>query len=180
MTIKLITAAFIFNCALLAQTAAPERKDPFQPLQFLIGTWEAKSEGGSAGATTSGAYSFAQELRNHVIARHTTPESCKGPNDFDCGHDDIFYIYTEFAGGPLKAVYFDNEGHVIYYDVSTPNAGTAVFLSDSSRPGPQFRLSYELKGSTMYGEFGIRAPGQTEFKTYLRWSGGRKLAGKSA
>jgi hypothetical protein len=43
---------------------------------------------------------------------------------------------------------------------------TAVFLSSPSQPGPQFRLSYQLKGSTC-GKFQMRMPGETEFKSYL-------------
>jgi hypothetical protein len=39
-------------------------------------------------------------------------------------------------------MYFDNEGHVIHYNVSTPDATTVVFLSDASGAGPQFRLMY--------------------------------------
>jgi len=32
----------------------------------------------------------------------------------------------ELTGRPLKAIYFDNEGHVIHYDVSVPSPTTAV------------------------------------------------------
>jgi len=52
---------------------------------------------------------------------------------------------------------------VIHYDVSIPGPASVLFLSGSSQPGPQFRLSYELKGSTMFGKFQMRAPGRTEF-----------------
>jgi uncharacterized glyoxalase superfamily protein PhnB len=73
-----------------------------------------------------------------------------------------------------EAIDFYNEGHVIHYEVSTPTPTTATFLSNPSQPGPQFRLSYELKGSTMYGKLQMRMPAQTEFKSYLEWSGERK------
>jgi hypothetical protein len=33
----------------------------------------------------------------------------------------------EAAGSALKADYFDNEGHVIHYDVSTPKANECCF-----------------------------------------------------
>ena len=74
-------------------------------------------------------------------------------------------------GEPLKAIYFDNEGHVIHYNVSAPDATTAQFLSESSQRGPQFRLIYELKGSTMSGKFEMRMPGNADWKSYLEWSG---------
>jgi hypothetical protein len=168
MTSKLVIA--IFSCAvgLLGQNA------PWKPLGFLIGTWEATTHGGSSGAAGSGTYSFQLELREHVLARHSANSGCKGPADFDCEHGDLLYVYPDAKTMAWKAIYFDNEGNVIHYDVSTPKPGTAVFLSSPSLPGPQFRLSYELKGSIMQGKFQIRMPGQTEFKSYLEWSGERK------
>jgi hypothetical protein len=173
---KLIAVTFLCVTSLCAQnasTTAPAA-DPWKSLQFLIGTWEAKTQGGSAGAAGSGTYTFLPELRGHVLARHSNYEGCKGPADFNCEHGDLLYIYQDAPGQPYRAIYFDNEGHVIHYDVSTPTTTTAIFLSDSSQPGPQFRLSYELKGSTMYGKFQMRMPGQAEFKSYLEWGGMRK------
>ena len=160
-------------CAQNSSTTAPA-SDSWKSLQFLMGTWEAKTQGGSAGAVGSGTYTFQLELRNHILARHSTSDGCKGPEAFDCEHGDLLYIYEDAPAQPYKAIYFDNEGHVIHYDVSTPNATSAVFLSDSSQPGPQFRLIYELRGSTMYGKFQMRMPGQAEFKTYLEWSGKKR------
>ncbi len=109
-----------------------------------------------------------------MLVRQTSNSGCKGPADYDCQHSDVLYIYNDFPGHPLKAIYFDNDGHVILYDLSVPSPTTAIFLSDSSRPGPQFRLSYELKGSSMFGKFEVRPPEQTEFRTYLAWSGDKK------
>jgi hypothetical protein len=70
----------------------------------------------------------------------------------------------------LKAIYFDNEGHVIHYDVTTPDAVTAVFLSEPSS-GPQFRLTYQLHAGVMQGKFQIRMPGKADWQSYLDWSG---------
>jgi hypothetical protein len=113
------------------------------------------------------------ELRDHIMARHGDLSQCKGPADFDCGHGDLLYIYHDSSTQPLKAIYFDNEGHVIHYDVSTPSPASVIFLSDSSQPGPQFRLVYELKDQIMYGKFQMRMPGQQDWKSYLEWSGAR-------
>lgn len=163
-------------CAILWGQQNPQAPagDAWRSLRFLIGTWEAKTQGGSAGADSSGTYVFQLELRNHVLARHTAGAGCKGPADFDCEHGDLLYVYQDAAGQPLKAIYFDNEGHVIHYDVTTPGERTAVFVSSSSQPGPQFRLIYQLKGSVMEGKFQMRMPGQSDFKSYLEWSGGKK------
>ena len=163
-------------CAALSgqQKPVPSPADPWRSLRFLIGAWDARTQGGTAGAASSGTYVFQLELRNHVLARHTINAGCKGPSDFDCEHGDLLYVYQDSPGQLLKAIYFDNEGHVIHYDVTTPSEHSAVFLSSSSQPGPQFRLVYELKGGVMGGKFQLRMPGQSEFKSYLEWSGVRK------
>lgn len=171
---KFVGVVILGAASLYAQSTPSPAPDSWGPLQFLVGTWGGTTQGGSAGAAGSGSYSFQPELRNHILARHSSSTGCKGPADFDCDHADLLYVYRDVSGQPYKAIYFDNEGHVIHYDVSTPTPTTAVFLSDSSQAGPQFRLSYELKGATMYGKFQVRPPGQTEFKTYLEWSGDKK------
>ena len=156
---------------LCAQTAATP--DPWKALSFLEGTWEAKTQGGAASA--AGLYTFQLELDKHILARHsTTDPGCKGPANFDCAHGDLLYVYEDAPGQPLKAIYFDNEGHVLHYSVSTLDATTAVFLTDPAAPGPQFKLVYELKGPLMTGKFQMKMPGQTEWKSYLEWSGGKK------
>jgi hypothetical protein len=175
--IKILTV-FILLCVSAPHardaSAAESADDVWKSLQFLTGTWEAKTQGGSAHAAGSGSYTFQPELRNHILARHSYSEVCKGPADFNCEHGDLLYVYQEASGRPYKAIYFDNEGHVIHYEVSVPTASSVIFLSDPSRPGPQFRLSYELNGLTMSGKFQMRMPGQAEFKSYLEWSGTRK------
>ena len=148
--------------------------DPWQSLRFLIGTWLAKTQGGTADATATGTYTFRLELRDHVLARHTASTGCKGPTDFDCEHGDILYVYPDLPGKGLKAIYFDNEGHVIHYAVTSSFPGSVIFLSDPSVPGPQFRLAYELTDRVLYGKFQLRMPGQNDFKSYLEWSGPKK------
>lgn len=166
----LTAIALLTVCGLSAQPAV--KSDPWAGLRFLIGSWEAKTTGGMAQAQSSGAYAFGLELHDHVLARHSSGGACKGPEDFDCQHSDLFYIYPE--GQTLEAIYFDNEGHVIHYAVSTPKPGSVVFLSDPAQRGPQFRLTYDLVDRVMTGKFQLRMPGQTEFASYLEWSGKRQ------
>jgi hypothetical protein len=168
--------ALLLACGLSAQPPAqsPVKPDPWLGLRFLLGSWEAKTTGGVAQAQASAAYTFRLELRDHVLARHSRSGACTAPDDFDCQHNDLLYIYPSANGQSLVAIYFDNEGHVIHYDVSTPKAGTAVLLSDISQPGPQYRLSYELADGVMSGKFELKMPGQIDFLSYLEWSGKRR------
>ena len=163
----------LFALSVGAQSPPQSRTDPWKALAFLQGTWEAKTTGDS-NVTAMGTYTFRTELKDHILARHSTNSAgCKGPATYDCDHGDLLYIYQDAPGQPLKAIYFDNEGHVIHYDVSTPDTTTALFLSDASRPGPQFRLLYELKDAVMSGKFQMRMPGQSEWKSYLEWKGAK-------
>lgn len=165
----LVAAALLPACGSFGQTGA--KPDPWAGLRFLLGTWEAKTTGGLAQASSSGSYTFQLELRDHVLARHSVSGDCKGPDDFDCRHSDLLYLYPAGDGQEWQAIYFDNEGHVIHYGVSVPKPGLAVFLSDSAQPGPQFRLTYELTGTEMSGKFQMKAPGQADFASYLEWRG---------
>ena len=158
----------------IAVPAAAQASSPWDGLDFLKGSWIASAKG-QGGAAVAGSYSFQNELDRHIMARYSTRDgTCKAPASFDCEHGDSLFIYEEASGQPLKAIYFDNEGHVIHYDVTTPVPGLAVFLSEPSRPGPRFRLEYELHGTDMSGKFQMQLPGQSEWKSYLEWSGPKK------
>ncbi len=170
-----VVAALIGLTLAQSDRAFSAPTDPWKALAFLEGTWNAHTQGGSARAQGSGTYTFEAALKHHVLVRRSgNPVACKGPADFDCEHSDLLYVYQEGANQPLKAIYFDNEGHVIHYEVSTPNSTTAMFVSEASPSGPQFRLVYELKDAVMSGKFQMRMPGQAEWKSYLEWNGAKK------
>jgi hypothetical protein len=172
--------SFVAVTALFALALTPNDRalsaaaDSWKALAFLEGTWDAHAQAGSAGAQSNGTYTFKPELKHHVLVRHSDSAACKGPARFDCEHSDVLYVYQDAENQPLKAIYFDNEGHVIHYAVSTPNSSTAMLVSDASPSGPQFRLVYELKDSVMWGKFQMRMPGETEWKSYLEWSGAKR------
>jgi hypothetical protein len=157
-----------------ASDQPPVPPDPWLLLRFLIGSWEAKTTGGFAQAQASGAYTFRMELRDHILARHSRSGVCAASDDVECQHSDLLYLYPEGGAAAFKAIYFDNEGHVIHYELSIPKPGTAVLLSDPSQPGPQYRLSYTLLDGTMTGQFELKMPGQSDFMSYLMWSGKRR------
>lgn len=169
-----LTLLMLLASALVAQAPASKPAARWQSLAFLEGTWEAKTPASPSGPEVSGFYVFREELNGQVLARHSGSDGCKAPADFDCDHRDLLYLYQDKAGQPVRAIYFDNEGHVLHYAVSTPAANKVEFLSDPTVPGPQFRLVYELVDGTMAGKFQMRMPGQGEWKSYLEWSGKRK------
>ncbi len=168
-----LALAIWFWLPMQGQTPANTTPDPFQALKFLEGTWEATVQNNAA-VSGSGRYTFGRELNGHILARHSTSDkNCSAPASFDCAHSDLFYVFQESPNSPLKAMYFDNEGHVIHYDVSTPKLESVVFLSSLGQ-GPRYRLAYELADGVMTGKFQMQMPGQTDWHTYLEWSGGHK------
>lgn len=164
---KLFFAAAL-ACTALCVHAQTSRLDA---LNFLLGTWSASTNAnGSAGAKAIGTYTFARDLNGHAVLRTSSSDQCTGPKNFDCQHHDQLTIYTE-PTGELAALYIDNEGHVIHYAVTTPDAMTAVFLSQGPAGAPHFQLIYHFDGKVMSGKFQGSAPGSTEFHSYLEWSG---------
>ncbi len=151
-------------------------------LSFLEGTWAANSMDGKQ---QLGTYTWARELNGHILARHGSATAACTAGDKTCGHNDLLDIYQDSAGAPLQAIYFDNEGHVIRYQISTRHeelpAGAAhrdfaMFLSEASALGPRFRLSYERNTDTqtgttiLSGRFEVLLP-KNEWRVYSEWSG---------
>lgn len=168
-TLSLLLAVFA-SLPMAAQSSTSSNPDPFAPISFLEGTWDANVQNNSS-VQRSGRYTFVRELNGHVLARHSTNDpNCKAPASFDCGHGDLLYVFRDGPASALKAIYFDNEGHIIHYNVSAVTPTSAVFLSEPG-PGPRFRITYELAAGLMTGKFQMQMPGQRNWHTYLEWSG---------
>jgi len=176
---KLLIAMVLgVSTVLTAQTPAPTPPtDPLAPLDFLLGTWSATtSAAGSSGGQAAGTYTFKRDLDGHVLQRISVAAACTGPQDFNCKHRDELTIFPDANAQAIHhvsmlALFLDNEGHVIYYTVTTPDANTVIFNSQSPASAPKFRLSYHRDGNKMNGKFEMAAPGSDEFHSYLEWSG---------
>jgi hypothetical protein len=179
----LLTAILVISSAVSAQTPAPSvSADPLAPLDFLVGTWSAKTDAaaGSAGAQGAGTYTFRRDLNGHALVRSSSYDNCKGPANFNCTHHDQLTIFSDpnaiaMHKVSLLALYLDSEGHVIYYAISTPDPHTVIFNSQALPSLPKFRLIYHLEGdgprAIMSGKFQMAAPGSDDFRSYLEWSG---------
>ena len=147
---------------LLAQ--APSSKvDAFAPVRFLAGEWVGEGDGKPGSAR--GAASFRFELEGRALVRHSHADYPAANGRPAAHHEDLMTVFAE--GGQLKALYVDNEGHVIRYLAAAVPQGVA-FTSEPA-PGPRFRLTY-LQGAadTVTVRFEIAPPNAPEaFKTYL-------------
>ncbi len=149
--------------------AAPA--DPFAGLAFLVGEWTAAAGGGKPGEVAGGGFSLERELGGAVLVRRNRAEYAPLPGQpRGAAHDDLMVIYPE--GGGLRAVYFDNEGHVVRYAV-TAEDGRVTFESEPG-PGPRFRLVYQRRGEDEVSiAFLVAAPGR-DFRTHVSGSARRR------
>src|SRR5215831_19673357 len=89
-----------------AQGAPPAA---LQPLQFLLGDWQAIGSGKPEEGT--GDFTFKASLQNHVIVRTNHADYPASGGRPASRHEDLVIIYME--GETVKADYHDSEGHVI-------------------------------------------------------------------
>jgi hypothetical protein len=173
---RALAAILLGHALLFAQSPNPkpdagDRGSRWKPIEFLFGNWTGQG-GGAAVGQGGGDYSFEPQINNSIVIRKSFAEYTSGP-DAGTRHDDLMIIYADPPASPLRAIYFDSEGHTIRYNVKTPVPNVAVFESDGTQPGPKYRLSYTLRDKSLDGKFEIAPPG-AEFKTYLSWSSVRK------
>jgi hypothetical protein len=148
---------------LMAQAAAAQEMDR---VAFLLGTWTATGSGQPG--TGTGAATFSSDVQGHVIIRRSFAEYPAADGRPASRHDDVMVIYAQ--DGALRADFYDSEGHVIRYAVTTPANGQAIFVSDPVHGQSRYRLTYRLEGSILKGQFEI-APAEMPdaFRTYLSW-----------
>ena len=159
-----------------APAAAPAPPAPAAGLEgwrFLMGEWVG--EGGGQPGQGSGWFSFAPDLQQKVLVRRNHSEFPAQGGRPASVHDDLMVVWRE-GEGALKAIYWDNEGHVIRYDAElNPDARSAVFTSEPGA-GPRFRLTYKETGPSRVSlQFEIAPPGKPDaFSTYIESTARRK------
>src|SRR5207249_2174618 len=106
--------------------------------RLLIGEWMSEQVAGGGG----GRCSFRFDLDQHVIVRTNHAELATAAGRPAGVHEDLMVIYPAAAADQSRAVYFDNEGHVIEYVASWAADGNSLTFLSKAGPGPQFRLIY--------------------------------------
>src|SRR5438046_1096886 len=131
--------------------------------QALLGEWKGENaSGGSAGAC-----GFHLGLADHVIVRtnHAVLDAAGGRPAG--AHDDLMIIYPGPTEDKARALYFDNEGHVIECNAEWSVDGNTLTLLSKPAAGPRFRLTYQKADSKTFSvTFEMAPPGQAAFKVY--------------
>ena len=132
--------------------------------RLLLGDWAGEGPKGAA----SGSCSFRFELGEHIIVRTNHAELPASGARQATAHDDFMVIYPGSAENQGRAMYWDNEGHVIEYSASWATDGNTLTFVSKAGPGPQFRLIYQkVDADALSVSFEIAPPGQAgAFKPY--------------
>ena len=173
----LLLSLFIMIAATAASAQQAKPGSQWDAWQFLLGEWVAEGEGAPGQAT--GGFSFNLDLQGRILVRKNHADYPASKERPAFAHDDLMIIYLEAEGRLVRAIYFDNEGHVIQYTVSFAADGkTITLLRDVSPAAPRFRFIY-TKGAndTLTTQFDLAPPGKPEaFTKYVTGTARRKRA----
>jgi hypothetical protein len=135
---------FLLLLVLLLSLAGSGQLSPqydWSAWDFLMGEWLTGSSNG-LGTTGTGWFTFSTDLSGKVLLRKNHAEYPPHKGGPGAIHDDLTIVYWD--GGIRKALYDDNDGHVVHYDVRfSPDRKKIIFESEKNSPGAHYRLTYE-------------------------------------
>ncbi len=134
---------------------------PLNQLDFLIGEWISPGSG-QPGEGIAGSSSFTYSLDGNIIIRNSRAEFAPEPGEAKgLVHDDLLIIYQQPGETQLRAIYFDNENHIIHYTLSFPvKQPGVIFDSEAGEGSARARLVYEtLPDGKLMTEFLVALPG---------------------
>ena len=148
----------------LASSCFAQQNINWDKWSWLLGEW--KGEGSGQPGQGGGTFSFSFDLDKKIIVRKSHSEYPATANKPKIVHDDLLIAYSDMAGNPSKAIYFDNEGHTINYTIRYAE-NTIIFISDKTPNVPVFRLTYQLLDwNNINTKFEMSQDGET-FTTYI-------------
>ena len=144
-------------------------------LGWLVGDWTDDWRRGEPGLATAGGESWSPQLGGQILVRACWCEYPATAAEPAFRHDDLLVVFRDFDA-QLRAVFWDNHGHVIRYATAAidPDHLGFTFESDPSIPGPRQRLHYRADGIGHLGaDFNLQLPGTTSYSPYLEWASSR-------
>src|SRR4051812_46767530 len=176
-----IISFLLFACIIIQVQAQPDKlKTKFDSKwQALVGEWVSDNEGDATKGT--GNCSFRFDLQQNILIRRNHADLPAGGARPGGAHDDLMVIYPAAgAANQSRAMYFDDEGHVIDYSGGWSADGATLTLTSKASPGaPQYRLLYtKIDGDKFTVSFEIAPPNQpNSFKQYVSGKIKRTKAG---
>ena len=157
-TLRSLVLSLVLLAALPARGHG-DALDPWARWRFLLGEWQGTGAGDPGSGT--GGSTFALELDGHILVRRNHAEYPATASRPASSHQDLLIVYPGASDSLFRAVYFDNEGHMIEYRALVPaTGGRAVLDSEGPGSGPRFRLLYAARADGgLDVEFDIAPPG---------------------
>lgn len=156
---------WIILSAAFAWSQPRPRAIDWRPFRFLIGQWVGESADQGQGVA-----SFQFDLQDKILVRRNQADYAGTADRPAFSHQDLLVVYpAPVEGDAFRAIYFDNEGHVIHYAVTVSADGNQIiFQSETVAGQPRFRLTYGKTGTDeVQVVFAIAAPGKPdEFVPY--------------
>lgn len=137
-------------------------------ISYLIGNWTGE-ESGNPGAG-KGYFSFKYSLDSNVVIRESHVEFPQSSERPAFRHDDMLMLYRESSNTYNRAIYFDNEQHVLHYTIKIAEDNKSIVFNGVQTAGePVFRLTYKVVDENrVYVSFEFAPPDKPEeFKIYL-------------
>ena len=160
MKIKFFLTIAIFCCF---ATSFGQQNLNWDKWENYIGNWIG--EGSGIPGQGGGTFSFTLDLDKNVLIRKSHSEY-PSPEGKVQTHDDLMVIYLDINKNPSKAIYFDNEGHTINYQISYTDK-TIILTSEKVPNSPVFRLVYSmLDNETCNTRFELSQDGE-QFTPYI-------------
>ena len=156
--------ALMFVLFGLLSTSLAQPNSTWGKWSWLVGEWAG--EGSGQPGQGGGTFTFKPGLDDKILIRESHSLYFASETKAKVIHNDLMIIYPDYAGNPVKAIYFDNEGHTINYTI-TYAEGEITLTSDKTQNVPIFRLSYSLiENDLVNTKFEMSADG-VKFTTYI-------------
>lgn len=156
-----ILSLFLLTNSLFSQ----QKMETWKNYKYLTGKWEGAGSGKPGEGT--GYFTFKLDLEQNILVRKSHSEYPAANDKPAAIHDDLMIIYKDYSGVPGRAIYFDNENHVINYSITYPNDNDIVFTSEKISNVPTFRLTYSrIDDITVNIKFEMSQDGNNFF-TYI-------------
>jgi hypothetical protein len=139
--------------------------------EMVLGHWVGDESRGKPGQSTSSGFSFVPELGGKVLVRRDRAEYPAASGRPAFSHEGLMVVHPVEKTKGFRAVYFDNEGHVIDYEVAVAAKDKRIVFTSAVKadaPAPRFRLTYEAVPSGLSIRFEVAPPGKPDaFSTYV-------------
>jgi hypothetical protein len=171
ISVGLALLLFAFPTTLAGQQPASGAPDPLQPLAFLVGRWEGRSEGQPGTAKVEREYRRALNSR-FIHGRNRSEYSPQDKNPNGEIHEDEGWFSFDRARKRIVLRQFHVEGFVNQYvEDPSSSAQKLVFTTESIEnipPGWRARETYIVHGADEFEEVFELAQAGKGFELYSR------------